>query len=250
MATFLLPPDPIASIDRYLADGVGGAGVRRAQELGSGCDDRPGGAVGAARPRRRRVPHRPEVGRHRRAESGVGGTWCATAPRANRARSRTGPCCAPTRTSSSRVWSSPRSRSAPSEAFICLKASFRREIEAVTRAVAGVPGGRDLCGDCKVTIVAGPDEYLFGEEKAMLEVIEGNEPLPRWLPPYQHGLFATAPQLGWQSHDRRGTAPAGRRLEPDARQQRRDPVERAPHPRPGRRVVPFDGYRRRRRARS
>ena len=30
----------------------------------------------------------------------------------------------------------------------------------------------------------------------MLEVIEGNEPLPRWLPPYLHGLFATAPQLG------------------------------------------------------
>ena len=35
----------------------------------------------------------------------------------------------------------------------------------------------------------------------MLEVIEGNEPLPRWLPPYLHGLFATMPQLGWQSHD-------------------------------------------------
>ena len=26
----------------------------------------------------------------------------------------------------------------------------------------------------------------------MLEVIEGNEPLPRWLPPYLHGLFALA----------------------------------------------------------
>jgi NADH:ubiquinone oxidoreductase subunit F (NADH-binding) len=34
----------------------------------------------------------------------------------------------------------------------------------------------------------------------MLEVIEGNDPLPRWLPPYLHGLFATAPQLGWQAH--------------------------------------------------
>lgn len=33
----------------------------------------------------------------------------------------------------------------------------------------------------------------------MLEVIEGNEPLPRWLPPYIHGLFATAPQLGWSA---------------------------------------------------
>ena len=87
-----------------------------------------------------------------------------------------------------------------SEAFICLKASFRREIDAVTRAVQEFQTA-GICGDCKVTIVAGPDEYLFGEEKAMLEVIEGNEPLPRWLPPYLHGLFATAPQLGWQSHD-------------------------------------------------
>jgi NADH-quinone oxidoreductase subunit F len=41
----------------------------------------------------------------------------------------------------------------------------------------------------------------------MLEVIEGNEPLPRWLPPYLHGLFATAPQLGWQSHDAGSISP-------------------------------------------
>jgi NADH-quinone oxidoreductase subunit F len=52
-----------------------------------------------------------------------------------------------------------------------------------------------------IRVVTGPEEYLFGEEKALLEVIEGNDPLPRWLPPYLHGLFATAPQLGWQVHD-------------------------------------------------
>src|SRR5207237_8192231 len=44
-----------------------------------------------------------------------------------------------------------------------------------------------------------PDEYLFGEDKAMLEVIEGNPPLPRLFPPYEHGLLATAPQAGWQA---------------------------------------------------
>jgi NADH-quinone oxidoreductase subunit F len=87
------------------------------------------------------------------------------------------------------------------DAYICLKASFRREIDAVTGAVQEFQAA-GICGDCSITIVAGPDEYLFGEEKAMLEVIEGNEPLPRWLPPYLHGLFATAPQLGWQSHHR------------------------------------------------
>ncbi len=58
-----------------------------------------------------------------------------------------------------------------------------------------------LVGDLSIGVVAGPEEYLFGEEKALLEVVEGNDPLPRWLPPYVHGLFATAPQLGWQAHE-------------------------------------------------
>ena len=42
-----------------------------------------------------------------------------------------------------------------------------------------------------VRIVPGPDEYLFGEESAMVEVVEGKLPMPRILPPYQTGLFAT-----------------------------------------------------------
>ena len=33
-----------------------------------------------------------------------------------------------------------------------------------------------------ISIVAGPEEYLFGEEKALLEVIEGRGPLPRAPP--------------------------------------------------------------------
>ncbi|MBW3659938.1 MAG: SLBB domain-containing protein, partial [Actinobacteria bacterium] len=47
----------------------------------------------------------------------------------------------------------------------------------------------------RIEVVLGPDEYLFGEETGMLEVIEGKLPLPRILPPYQSGLFAgtTAP---------------------------------------------------------
>jgi NADH:ubiquinone oxidoreductase subunit F (NADH-binding) len=84
------------------------------------------------------------------------------------------------------------------EAFICLKQSFTREHAAVTRAVQEFQTA-GICTDCKVTIVAGPDEYLYGEEKAMLEVIEGKPPLPRWFPPYEHGLFAAAPQLGWEA---------------------------------------------------
>jgi NADH:ubiquinone oxidoreductase subunit F (NADH-binding) len=33
----------------------------------------------------------------------------------------------------------------------------------------------------------------------MLEVIEGKPPLPRWFPPYDHGLFAASPQEGWEA---------------------------------------------------
>jgi NADH:ubiquinone oxidoreductase subunit F (NADH-binding) len=55
-----------------------------------------------------------------------------------------------------------------------------------------------LTGDLTITIVQGPDEYLYGEEKAMLEVIEGKAPLPRLLQPWERGLFAVMPQMGWE----------------------------------------------------
>jgi NADH-quinone oxidoreductase subunit F len=84
------------------------------------------------------------------------------------------------------------------EAFVALKASFQTEIAAVERALEEMAAAGVLC-DAPVTLVTGPEEYLFGEEKAMLEVIEGNEPMPRWLPPYLHGLFATTPQEGWSA---------------------------------------------------
>ena len=44
-------------------------------------------------------------------------------------------------------------------------------------------------------MVFGPDDYLFGEEKALLEVVEGHDPLPREAdnPPYIKGLFITDP---------------------------------------------------------
>ena len=85
-----------------------------------------------------------------------------------------------------------------SRAFIALKASFEREAERVTTAArefdeAGVAPG------LTIEVVRGPDEYLFGEEKALLEVIEGEEPLPRLLPPYIYGLFTTSPQIGWSA---------------------------------------------------
>jgi NADH:ubiquinone oxidoreductase subunit F (NADH-binding) len=83
------------------------------------------------------------------------------------------------------------------EAFLCLKAKFEREVDIVTKAVAEMEAA-GLTGDLTITIVQGPDEYLYGEEKAMLEVIEGKAPLPRLLQPWERGLFAVMPQMGWE----------------------------------------------------
>jgi NADH-quinone oxidoreductase subunit F len=82
------------------------------------------------------------------------------------------------------------------EAFIGLKASFTTEIDRLTAALAEMTAA-GLAGDVPIQIVPGPEDYLLGEEKALLEVIEGKDPLPRLLPPYLHGLFSTAPQMGW-----------------------------------------------------
>lgn len=86
------------------------------------------------------------------------------------------------------------------ESFIVVKASFRREIDRLVTVVDEMSGAGWLDG-VEIRIVPGPEEYLLGEEKALLEVVEGNDPLPRRLPPYLHGLYATAPQLGWEAHD-------------------------------------------------
>lgn len=74
------------------------------------------------------------------------------------------------------------------EAFIGVKAGFEREIARLGEAMQEMEA-REMLGPTPIRVVPGPDEYLFGEEKALLEVIEGNDPLPRIVPPYMEGLF-------------------------------------------------------------
>lgn len=83
-------------------------------------------------------------------------------------------------------------------AFIALKSSFAREAERVAEAVAEIAAA-GWAPEVEIDLVQGPDEYLFGEEKALLEVIEGEDPLPRMFPPYLYGLFTTNPQFGWSA---------------------------------------------------
>jgi NADH-quinone oxidoreductase subunit F len=83
-------------------------------------------------------------------------------------------------------------------AYVAVKASFDPEIGALERALTEMADA-GLVGDVPITLVTGPDEYLFGEEKALLEVVEGEDPLPRLFPPYVYGLFTTSPQMGWSA---------------------------------------------------
>jgi len=194
----VLPPAPVESLDEYL-DGGGGRGLERARtrgpdaivdELGRAGLRGRGGAGFPTATKLRSV--REAAGRHRYAVAngaeGEPGTFKDRAIlRANPYQVVEGLAIAALAVGASEV-------------FVALKASFERERARVLDAVTAMEQA-GLLGDLSVGIVAGPEEYLYGEEKALLEVIEGNDPLPRWLPPYLHGLFATAPQLGWTPHE-------------------------------------------------
>ena len=197
MTTFLLPSSPIASLDQYLATEVGGVGVAAAQRLGpqattdtvaaAGLRGRGGGGFPTGR---KWAGIADQEGTRRylvcNGAEGEPGTFKDRALlRANPYQVVEGLIIAAFAIGAD-------------EAYVCLKGSFEREIAAVTRAVQEFQTA-GICTDCTVNIVSGPDEYLFGEEKAMLEVIEGKPPLPRWFPPYEHGLFAASPQEGWEA---------------------------------------------------
>jgi NADH-quinone oxidoreductase subunit F len=67
-----------------------------------------------------------------------------------------------------------------------LKASFRTELERLRTALAEVEHAGWT--DRALLICEGPSEYLYGEETALLEVVDGREPFPRIAPPYRHGV--------------------------------------------------------------
>jgi NADH-quinone oxidoreductase subunit F len=71
--------------------------------------------------------------------------------------------------------------------IVATKASFTVEAERLRSAIAEV----DAAGwtdPVPIMLVTGPDEYLFGEETGLLEVIDGRPPFPRIAPPYREGV--------------------------------------------------------------
>jgi NADH-quinone oxidoreductase subunit F len=75
------------------------------------------------------------------------------------------------------------------EVLVATKASFERELGRLRTAITEI---RDAgwCEGATISLLEGPDEYLFGEETGLLEVIEGRQPFPRVTPPYRRGLDA------------------------------------------------------------
>ncbi len=196
LSSFLLAESPVTSLEQYLELG-GGKGLLRARRIGpeatieeisrSGLRGRGGGGfpTGAKWASTRSVP-----GRHYvvcNAAEGEPATFKdRTLMRANPYQCVEGLAIAAL------------CMDAP-DAYLGTKAKFEVERLSLELAIQEMDAAGLLEGMTMI-IAAGPDEYLFGEEKALLEVIEGHDPMPRLMPPFQHGLFATGPQMGWEAH--------------------------------------------------
>ncbi len=197
MPSYLLPATPVTTLDEYLATETGGLGLARAQELGA---DATIALVEQSGLRGRGGAGFPTGRKWRSVASGAEGTRYAVCNAAegepatfkDRALLRANPY----QLVEGLLIAALAVRAA--EVFVALKATFRAEIDGLTRAVQEMQTA-GIATECAVSIVEGPGDYLFGEEKALLEVIEGRAPLPRLFPPYEHGLFATDIVTGWEA---------------------------------------------------
>jgi NADH:ubiquinone oxidoreductase subunit F (NADH-binding) len=73
------------------------------------------------------------------------------------------------------------------QVVVAVKASDRPARDRLEVAVAEMRAAGLLDG-LDVEVAEGPDEYLFGEETALLEVLAGRAPFPRIAPPYRRGV--------------------------------------------------------------
>lgn len=199
MAARLLPETPFTSFDAYARDANGGAGLESARRIGpdetirtitdAGLRGRGGAGFPAGR----------KWGSIRSGGSEVGERYVV----ANGAEGEPG-----TFKDRALMASNPyqvleglqiaAETIGATQAFVGVKRSFGPQIDALERAAREM-SDRGLLGSIPISIVTGPEEYLFGEETGLLEVVEGGDPLPRIIPPYLMGLFATTPPVGWSA---------------------------------------------------
>jgi NADH-quinone oxidoreductase subunit F len=72
------------------------------------------------------------------------------------------------------------------EIVIGLKRSFGPEVKRMQAAIDEV-NAAGWADDLVIRVFEGPDEYLYGEETALLESMDGRYPFPRIAPPYRRG---------------------------------------------------------------
>ena len=200
--------------------------------------------VRPARPGRRGLPHRPEVATSRPRPREVLPTTVVV----NAAEGEPGHLQGPRLHPRATPTSCSRARSSRPTPWRARRDRGRHEGLVQPTIASGLArgrrrdrGGRLVRRRRRSTVFEGPDEYLFGEETALLEVVDGRPPFPRIAPPYRRGSTRSS------STTTTSTAAAacrarrdGRRRRPrplgaaGAGRQRRDPRQRARHRRPGR----------------
>lgn len=183
----ILDPEPIPSLDEYVAAG-GGRGLEAAARLGpSGIvDDVEAsglrGRGGAGFPtgvkwrtvRENLPPDTPATVVVNAAEGEPGSFKDRMILRRNPYRVLEGALIAAVAAGSERV-------------TVAMKGTFTAELARVRSAIAEAAAAGWTKG-VEVTVLEGPSEYLYGEETALLEVLAGRHPFPRVSPPFRRGL--------------------------------------------------------------
>ena len=83
---------------------------------------------------------------------------------------------------------------------VALKRSFEAECARVRTAIEEINAAGWSRG-IQLEVFEGPDEYLYGEESALLETIQGGYPFPRVSPTFRRGVFKLTAEEAAASHD-------------------------------------------------
>jgi NADH-quinone oxidoreductase subunit F len=182
----VLDPEPLANLSAYVARG-GGRGLETARRLGAtatieeveaaGLRGRGGGGFPTGRKWRtvaaNRSPLMPATVVVNAAEGEPGSFKDRAILRRNPYRVLEGALIAAHAIGADRV-------------IVALKSSFAGETRRVRAAADEIAEAR-WSTDVAIDLLDGPSEYLYGEETALLEVLDGRAPFPRVAPPYRHG---------------------------------------------------------------
>jgi NADH-quinone oxidoreductase subunit F len=71
--------------------------------------------------------------------------------------------------------------------IFALKKSFATEVGRLRQAIEEISAAGWTEG-LEIDVFEGPNEYLYGEETALLETIDGRYPFPRIAPPFRRGV--------------------------------------------------------------